>query len=201
MGPVVRAELERPGFYPAGGGSVVLRLEPAAHLAPIRLLDRGEIRHRRARALVARLPRRVAEREVGVLKERLGWPEDCFEVEEVEGSRGPGNVVMIEMGDGHLTEVFTGFGSRGVPAERVAEQAAAAALRWLESGVPVGEHLADQLMLPLAQAGSGTYRTHDLTSHSRTNLEVIGGFLDLEISTRTEPDGACTVRFGTPSEE
>ncbi len=47
--------------------------------------------------MVARLPRHIAERELKVLGKRLGWPPDCLHVEEVEHSRGPGNVVMAEV--------------------------------------------------------------------------------------------------------
>src|SRR5689334_15022558 len=34
MGPRFEASLERPGFYPAGGGKFQLRIDPAARLAP-----------------------------------------------------------------------------------------------------------------------------------------------------------------------
>lgn len=48
-----------------------------------------------------------------------------------------------------------GFGERGVPAERVAGRAVREMQAYLDAGVPVGEHLADQLLLLLALAGSG----------------------------------------------
>jgi len=200
MGPTIRARLERPGFFPAGGGILRVEVEPVSRLSPVRIEERGEIRHRRGRVLLARLPGHIAEREVGVLAERLGWPEDRFTVDEAPGSRGPGNVVMVEMGDRRLTEVFTGFGSRGVPAERVAGAAAGEALRWLESGAPVGVHLADQIMLPFALAGGGSFRTLPLSEHAKTNLEVIRRFLRLKVAIETERDGTCRVRFGRRDE-
>jgi RNA 3'-terminal phosphate cyclase (ATP) len=53
MGPRVEAVLERPGFYPAGGGCIRVRVEPAPRLERLDLLERGEI-HRPRRARQAR---------------------------------------------------------------------------------------------------------------------------------------------------
>ena len=64
----------------------------------------------------------------------------------------------------------------------------------VSSGVPVGTHLADQLMLPLALAGEGRYRTTEPTPHSRTNAEVIRQFLDTELELTALDDGTWEVR-------
>lgn len=182
MGPRVEAALERPGFYPAGGGRMRVAVEPRPPLRPIELLDRGKIVNRRVRGIVSRLPRHIAEREVDTALRKLGWPGDCGGVEEVD-SPGPGNVVIIEVHCEHVTEVFTGFGQRGVPAEKVAAGAAREARRYLDAGVPVGEHLADQLLLPLALAGGGRFRTLPPTPHTTTNIATLKHFLDARITT------------------
>jgi RNA 3'-terminal phosphate cyclase (ATP) len=76
------------------------------------------------------------------------------------------------------------MGERGVRAERVAEGAVGEALRYLAYGAPVGEHLADQLLVPLALAGGGSsYTTGPLSLHTTTNIQVIQKFLDIDIST------------------
>lgn len=72
MGPRVTVELSRRGFYPAGGGRFVAHIEPALKLTPIDLLECGTICQRRAIAIVESLPRHIAEREVEVLRTRLG---------------------------------------------------------------------------------------------------------------------------------
>ena len=53
---------------------------------------------------------------------------------------------------------------------------------YLAAGAPVGPHLADQLLLPLALAGSGTFVTGAPTPHSVTNIAVIEKFLPIEFS-------------------
>ena len=60
---------------------------------------------------------------------------------------------------------------------------------YLAAGVPVGPHLADQLLIPMAMAGSGRFRTVAPTRHTATNIEVIHKFMDATVSvTRVEQD-------------
>lgn len=176
MGATVRATLVRPGFFPAGGGEMVVEVEPG-RLTPIDLVERGEVVRRCARAIVANLPFAIAKREVATVGEMLGWDDDELRAETVGDSHGPGNVVLVEVASERVTELFVGFGQRGVPAERVAAGAAHEATRYLEAGVAVGEHLADQLLVPFALAGGGAFTTLPLSMHARTNAEVIEMFL------------------------
>ena len=123
-------------------------------------------------------------------------------IDEVKGSRGPGNVVMIELEAEHVTEVFTGFGQRGVRAEDVAMQALREAEEYLAADVPVGTHLADQLMLPLGigaylGSGGGMFRTMELSLHSTTHLEILRRFLEIDVQVDGEDNGNCLVRFGS----
>jgi RNA 3'-terminal phosphate cyclase (ATP) len=73
-----------------------------------------------------------------------------------------------------------------VRAEEVAEEAVRALEPWLHSDAPVGEHLADQLLLPMAVAGAGALRVVAWSSHARTNAEVIARFLPLRFAVVAE---------------
>jgi RNA 3'-terminal phosphate cyclase (ATP) len=197
MGARVEARLERAGFYPAGGGRMAIEIGEALALTPLDLPTRGATLRRRARALVSRLPRQIGDRELAVVRSRLGWAADELEVVVLdEGMAGPGNVLLLEIESAHVTEVFTGFGEVGVRAEAVAEQAAQEARRYLSADVPVGPHLADQLLLPLALAGGGRFRTVPLTRHATTNIEVIRQFLGRSIDVAPVGDRAVEVTVG-----
>lgn len=186
MGPTVALELDRHGFYPAGGGRFRARITPTDRLSPLTLEERGPVRRISARAVVSALPDHIAHRELTMAAAILDIPPGRREAVEVEDPMGPGNVIMIRVESEGVTELFTGFGRKGVPAEEVAREAAEAARDYLDAGVPVGPHLADQLLLPLALAGGGAFRTVPPTPHARTHAEVIRRFLDVEI--RMEPE-------------
>lgn len=62
MGPRVSVELERHGFFPAGGGCFRVVVDPVEKLQPLELLTRGEIRRRTCRVLLSNLPRTIAKR-------------------------------------------------------------------------------------------------------------------------------------------
>ncbi len=196
MGPRVEATLERHGFYPAGGGRFRVTVDPVARLAPVDLLERGELRANRVRLLISSLTKAIAGREKEVIREKTGWPEEMFEIVEVKDSHGPGNVILIECEADHVTEVFAAFGEKGVRGETVADKAVKEARAWLGAGVPVGPFLADQLLLPFALAGGGSFRTVPLSRHSLTNIEVIRQFLDVEISVESASDRSCLVKIG-----
>jgi RNA 3'-terminal phosphate cyclase (ATP) len=197
MGPEVAMALERYGFYPAGGGRFTVRIAPIRALVPLSLLERGAIRRRHARAIVSDLPRQIAERELAVVRGTLGWTPDEVEAVRLTSTtpvtRGPGNVLMLEVESDHVTEVFTGFGQRGVRAEAVAERAVRETREYLDSGVAVGEHLADQLLIPLALAGGGAFRTLPLSRHATTNMRVIQAFLGVDFATVPAGPGAVVV--------
>jgi RNA 3'-terminal phosphate cyclase (ATP) len=183
MGARVETALERYGFYPAGGGKFTVQIEPARQLERIELLERGEIVSRCGRAIVANLPRKIAERELKIIAQKLSWPSEWLHAEEVKNSQGPGNLVALEIECAHVTEVFTGFGERGVAAEAVAAQAVQAARRYLVAEAAVGEYLADQLLIPMALAGGGAFTTLPPSRHTTTNIEIIRKFLEVEVVT------------------
>lgn len=196
MGPHVEATLERAGFAPGGGGRLRIEIAPVGRLSGFDLLKRGSITRRSARALVANLPHNIGDRERKSVHDRLGWDKSLTEVVELRDVVGPGNVLLIEIGSEHVTEVFSGFGSRGTSAEQVAENAVRAVSKYLATDVPVGEYLADQLLLPLALAGRGSFRTLPLSLHATTHIELIRKFLEVRVTAESGGDAAHFVRIG-----
>jgi RNA 3'-terminal phosphate cyclase (ATP) len=193
MGPTITATMERPGFYPAGGGKFTVTIKPARRLSPIQLLERGKIQNCCATAIVAGLPRHIAERELSIVHERLSWPEHALSITELP--RGPGNVLTLEIQSEQITEMFTGFGERGVRAETVAQGIVAAAQTYLDAGVPVAKFLADQLLVPLALVGGGSFKTLPLSRHAETNIEVVKEFVDVNVRVTSESEHACILEM------
>ncbi|SUI00651.1 RNA 3'-terminal-phosphate cyclase [Salmonella enterica subsp. indica] len=67
-------------------------------------------------------------------------------------------------------------------AEKVAHQLASEAKRYLASPAAVGEYLADQLILPLALAGDGSFTVAKTSAHLLTNIAVVEQFLPVRFS-------------------
>lgn len=177
LGASVQVRLDRPGFYPAGGGQLFAAITPCPQLGRLTLRERGALVTRQATAVTARLPEHVAARELAAVRELLGFAPDCLHTRVLARSASPGNALLIELASEHVTELFSCVGERGVPAEEVARRAASEARQYLQAGVPVGEHLADQLLLPLALGQGGVYRTVEPSLHTRTQAELIRRFL------------------------
>ena len=191
MGPKIEVQLERYGFYPAGGGCFQVRIEPCPRLAAIQLVDRGEITKKRASAIVANLPRNIAQRELTTVADLLNWDAASMTILETKNSVGPGNIVLVEIVGTVLTEIFCGFGKIGKSAESVASNACESARSYLASGAAVGEHLADQLLLPFGLAGGGRFTAEKLNLHARTNIDVISEFLPVEFQVTQDGARSC----------
>ncbi len=183
LGPKVSLKLLRRGFYPVGGGLVEATIQPVERLGSLTLLERHQKPKCSAKAIVSQLPEHIAERELDVLSRRLPFGNWQREIETDTTARGPGNIVMVAIDAGSVTELFSALGEKGVPAEKVAAGLVRECKAYLKTTAPVGPHLADQLLIPLALGQGGRYRTGSpITLHTTTNAEVIRKFLDVEIT-------------------
>jgi RNA 3'-terminal phosphate cyclase (ATP) len=182
MGARVELTLASFGFYPRGGGEIRAHIIPTPRLGSFALPTRGRFVRGYAEAYVAALPLRIAERELEVIAKRLGWLPEQLALRALPDDAGPGNAVTVTLEYEHVAEVCTGFGERGVRAEDVALSAAHDAARYLATTAPVSEHLADQLLLPLALGAGGSFLATTASSHLRSNAAIIERFTARHIS-------------------
>ena len=176
MGPRVTATLERHGFYPRGGGRIVVDFEPAG-LRPVEMIERGALLSTSAEAMVAGVPFDVAERELQAMRKALpDWPHEAFAPRQISAEEGPGNAVLLVAEFERVTEIMSGFGQLGVPAERIGKTAAKRMAGYLASGAFAGPYLQDQLLLPLALARGGAFTTVKISEHTRTAIDLIERF-------------------------
>lgn len=198
MGPHLRADLGRPGFYPKGGGRCTLEVQPKADLDPLELRERGAPGRRRARAIVANLPRHIGERELETLRNALPGGIDEGRI-ETPSSSSAGNALLLELSFENVVTLVSGIGEKGLPAEDVAKGVVEQAQEYLSGDAPVDPYLADQLLLPLA-IGGGAFRTSTLTSHTHTNAAVVEHILGPRFSVE-EAQSGWIVSAPTPSDD
>ncbi len=176
MGPKITATLDRHGFFPRGGGRIVVEFDPS-ELRPVEMLDRGELLSTKAEAVVAGISFDVADRELTAARKVLSdWSEDAFQSVQLPADHGPGNALLITAEFENVTEVTSGFGKIGMPAERLAKTAAKRMAGYLGSSAFAGPYLQDQLLLPFAMAEGGAFTTVKLSEHTRTASQLIERF-------------------------
>lgn len=191
MGAVVDLKMERAGFYPAGGGSIRCSIKPTGGLKHVDLRTRGKFVDMTAQILACQLPPHVTSRERAQLLLDLDVTEDRVTIRDVGNGFGSGNIVYVQVEHEHVTEVFSVLGERGKSAENVAREVVEEAHGYLKMEGAVGEYLADQLLLPMALAGSGSFTCTAMSSHLLTNIEVIKMFLDVQIEVLESADNGC----------
>ena len=187
IGGRASAELEAYGFYPAGGGAIRMSVKPTNETHALSLEDRGARTGEKVIAIVANLSEGIAKRELKTLLNAMNLKPEQGEIIHAEGP-GPGNAVTLFLEHENVTEVFIGLGEHGVRAEAVAKKVVHQAQKYLPAkdgsgqiSTAVGEHLADQLLLPMALFGGGVFTTTDIFQHTRTNIDIIKRFLDVDI--------------------
>ncbi len=176
VGISATVEVQRHGFYPAGGGAIHATIQSGVGSVALDLQERGKAIDRHAEVLIANLPGHVASREALALKHALHWSHNEVDEREVHAD-GPGNALIARLRFANVTTVVSAFGELRKAAEKVASEAASQIRRHLEAGVPVCEHLADQLLLPLALGAGGRFRTVKPSEHLTTNAAIIAQFL------------------------
>ena len=185
MGVNCKVNTSSLGFYPAGGGKWQISIEPTKALEPINFNDAGydsanDMDNCSLNALVSLLPASIGQREITTAEKALNWQKASSQVQEVV-TPGPGNSFQLGINSKTHSSVFEVVGELGVSAERVAKRAVGRVNKFIHAKAAVEEHLADQLLLLIALAGSGSFTTTKPSMHTTTNIDVIKQLLGKEI--------------------
>ena len=185
------------GFFPAGGGKIKIDVQPWSRESaiPIDFCQPEDKLKISAIIYTARLPCHIADRQRSLLlksslaftdatKMRLAQPLKFEDIKliNVTDSDGPGNCVMILLSGQTRRTIFSAFGEKGKPSEKVIREVVNLATEFLKSEAAIDYFLADQLLIYIAIAGCGSFTTDKLSSHLQTNIEIIKKFLPVDFS-------------------
>jgi len=184
MGADLEIYMDAYGWIPEGGGSMSVHVAGGAQLAGLDMRERGPIERVFGLAvgcnLPSHIPQRIANRALNLL-ETMDTPLDIRPCRTRSTSTGAGIFLAVEYANGRGG--IGVLGRKGMPSETVAEQAVTELLELHDSGAATDEHLADQLVVPLALAqGPSAYTTRAITPHLATNADVVRAFLDRPIA-------------------
>lgn len=179
FGFTFNCDIKTRGYYPKGGGEVVVRVSPVKQLAPVTLTERGSVTKISGRAFVAgALPLKVAKEMAAAAVRclRKEFRDLYVNVQPVQEPRdgafgnGSGIIIVAETSTGCLL-AGSALGKRGVSADKVGIDAAEMLLANLRHGGAVDEYLQDQLIIFMALAnGVSRIKTGPVTLHTQTAM-------------------------------
>jgi RNA 3'-terminal phosphate cyclase (ATP) len=181
----IDSQLIRYGFYPAGGGEVFAKVDPSVKRnGPLLLMDRGTLSYKQMIMIHSK-----AENACNKINERLRTDLKCNPIEVQASGKGL-PVLSAFYKFTNFAEMINVYHQKDVP--RTVSAFTTLVDEYQKSTAPVEEHLADQLLLPLALIGGGTYRAISLSKHSKhfeTNSMIIHMFLGPRIYVSQVTDG------------
>jgi len=172
MGLDAELRTEAWGWYPVGGGTVRAHVRPVHALRSLDLLERGDLVALTGCSAVSNLPTSIARRQRLQLRKRLNENGLDAKIELLDApSPGKGTFVFLRARFEHVVAGFSSLGRKGLPAERVADQAAEEFLAYIASSGAFDPRLADQMVLYMALAeGRSQFTTSQVSQHLLTNL-------------------------------
>ncbi len=178
MGVKTEVKLAAWGWYPQGGGEVKMRVNGGTKLGSINLLERGDLQQVRGLAVATELPSHIPQRMANRAENLLQAAGLKATVQALrEKGVAPGAGIFLTAEYQNSLTGFGGFGRLRLTSEKVAEIACEQLLKFHQTGAPVDEHLADQLLLPAALTSVvSQYRVAEVTTHLTTNAAVIEQF-------------------------
>jgi len=197
MGLQTRSELKTWGFYPLGGGDVAVDIDPVDGLKGLRLIERGSLKNVTGVSAVTNLPASVAQRQRLRASKRLSAEGIKPEIEEIDAqAKGKGSFLFLLAEYENCCCGFSTLGSKGKPAEQVADEVVDQLMRHHRSHCALDGNLADQLVIYASIAeGETSYTTSRISEHLITNLWVISQFLSINYRVEGEATGPGTIEI------
>ena len=172
-------QISRWGWYPKGGGEINASLRSCRPSGSIILDNSFKLKRITGVSASSRLPEhiRIRQRRQLLLRLEKAGLEAEIGLMDVP-ALNPGSLVFLSAQGGESVAGFSSLGARGKRAERVADEAADALLRFLNSEAALDHYLADQILIYLAiTPGEHRFTTSKITQHLLTNSWVIEKFL------------------------
>ncbi|KFM80604.1 RNA 3'-terminal phosphate cyclase, partial [Stegodyphus mimosarum] len=182
LGAKFNCYIRKRGYYPKGGGEVVISVTPVSkHLNPIELLKPAEVVDIKGRSFVAGvLPVKVAHGMADAASRclRAAFPGIPMKIDRVKESpqeaegNGSGIVLVAKTASGCLIG-GSALGKRGVQADAVGETAAKEILEDVQNQACVDRHVQDQLVIFMALAkGQSKVVIGKPTLHTETAIYI-----------------------------
>jgi RNA 3'-phosphate cyclase len=170
------------GFYPEGGGKIVVAWRPPPTFQPLSIMERGEFESISGCVFVQGLPQHIGKRMAAEVRKGFLDHKISIESEYSQGSsKGAGVFLAADFANCYLSG--DSLGERGLPAEKVGERAVDSLKAELGSVSTIDVHSSDQLLpyMCLAHAPS-SFLVKEVTGHLSTQAGLLRRFLGADVS-------------------
>ena len=200
MGLRLRATVVRRGYYPRGGGEVVVEVEPGRP-RPLLLPPSSGSWGVLGEAHVAHLPVEIAERMRGAARAALpGRASIRARLQLPEEAIGTGGAITLWAQASAGLAGASRVAERGVRAEALGAAVGAELAADIASGASLDVHAADQILVYTALAdGPSSFSVREVSSHARTAMWLIGQFLPVRFALE-QRDGLTSVNTSVDRE-
>jgi RNA 3'-terminal phosphate cyclase (ATP)/RNA 3'-terminal phosphate cyclase (GTP) len=180
----ISVDINKHGFYPKGGSQTECTITaPKKELNPLNLTSLGEIKKIKGEIICTntlkkpQVAERIKESAEKSLSNKINLPIDIEYRYVYSLSTGVGLSLWAKSENNAIISTGTVLGERGVSSEEVGHKAAKKLLTYIERDIPVDNYLSDQLIPLMAYIDSPSkIRVMEVTSHAKTNLELIKKF-------------------------
>jgi RNA 3'-terminal phosphate cyclase (ATP) len=175
IGIEARLEVVRWGFYPKGGGCVVVDVAGSAVPSPLTLVRRsGAMTVRGVSAAAGRARDALGRQQIrAVQRLREAGYDPVVETREV-AALDAGRFLFLTARSDNECAGFSGLGNGDAAPEQVADAAVGALLEYARTEAACDPYLADQLVVPLALAvGTSRLTTSRVTGHLLAAVSVV----------------------------
>ncbi len=191
--------IKKHGFYPKGGANTSCILYPSSeNLKPITLTELGNInliqgeiiltnQLRRNRDNIGSKIRKAIQQQI---RRNLKSETDIKYTWVESTSEGVGLSLWAHSDTGAIISTGTILGEKSIPSERLGIKAANELIKYIQNDIPVDNYLSDQLIPLMAYVKKPSkIRVLELTSHTKTNLELVKLFINREYNIIKEKNG------------
>ncbi|XP_076260398.1 RNA 3'-terminal phosphate cyclase [Rhynchophorus ferrugineus] len=172
-------ELVRRGYYPRGGGEVIIKIRPIQHLTGIDLTKFGNIVSINGWSFSSgTLPPCVSTRIADGVKETLSNFKniniECYKEDEIIAPHSASGIILVAETDTGCVIGASGLGKKKEKLEVTGKKAALDLLKSIEQEACVDDYCQDQIVIFMAIAkGPSKVKIGGLTQHTKTAIFVV----------------------------
>lgn len=183
MGISASVHIVNRGFYPQGGGRVIVTLDPIHNMLPMNIETLGDLIGIKGICFSQHLPDWIVKEIMKGCYDTLSPITNIdFDIQRGdEGSRGAGIVLVAKFENGMIGS--NALTSSGYIADKIGKDAANNLLNEIHSGATMDVHTADQLLPYMAMSnGKSRFLVSRISKHLVSQMNILESFINVKFS-------------------